>query len=189
MTKPPARLWTRRRLMMVVGVVAVMPAASVAEIKKVPRDHGPTSMQIVEYPSNEAPGTIIISNSDLTLHRILRGGKAERYLISAGRDGFSWTGVTYVGQKTEWPGWRPPAAMLKRDPTLPAYVPPGPYNPLGARALYLYSGGHDTLYRIHGTNSSESLGGYETSGCFRLSNADVMALFDKVPTGTKVIVK
>ncbi len=161
----------------------------VGETKAVPRSHGPVSMQIVEYPVNETPGTIIISNDDLTLHRVLGGGKAELYKISVGRDGFRWSGTTYIGHKAEWPAWRPPAAMRARQPSLPTYVPPGPYNPLGARALYLYSGGADTLYRIHGTNDSGSLGGFQTSGCFRLSNADVMALFQKVPVGTKVIVR
>ena len=161
----------------------------VSETARVPRSHGPESMQIVPYPSNEAPGTIIISNSDRTLHRVLGNGKAERYEISVGRDGFTWTGETTVGHKAEWPAWRPPSAMRSRDPSLPGYVPPGPYNPLGARALYLYAQGRDTLYRIHGTNNAASIGGYETSGCFRLTNADVISLFQKVRTGTKVIVK
>ena len=166
------------------GVVRVQ-----AEVKKVPRSHGPQSRQIVAYPSSEPPGTIIISNSDLTLHRVLGGGKAERYKISVGRDGFTWTGTTIVGRKAEWPAWRPPADMRARDGSLPSYVPPGPYNPLGARAIYLYQGGRDTLYRIHGTNDSSSLGSFQTSGCFRLSNADVMELFGKVRIGTKVIVR
>jgi lipoprotein-anchoring transpeptidase ErfK/SrfK len=160
-----------------------------SEAARVPRSHGPETMQIVPYPSNEPPGTIIISNDERTLHRVLGNGKAERYKISVGRDGFTWTGVTTVGRKTEWPAWRPPSAMRARQPSLPGYVPPGPYNPLGARALYLYQGGRDTLYRIHGTNNAASIGGYETSGCFRLSNADVINLFKKVRTGTKVIVK
>ncbi|MGG7646075.1 L,D-transpeptidase [Rhodovulum sp. YNF3179] len=159
------------------------------ETKRVPRSHGPQSREIVSYPSSEPPGTIIISNSERTLHRILGGGKAERYKISVGRDGFTWTGTTVVGRKAEWPAWRPPADMRKREPDLPSYVPPGPYNPLGARAIYLFQGGRDTLYRIHGTNDSSSLGGFQTSGCFRLSNADVMELFGKVRVGTKVIVR
>jgi lipoprotein-anchoring transpeptidase ErfK/SrfK len=131
----------------------------------------------------------VISNAERTLHVILGNGKAARYEISVGRDGFTWTGVTYVGAKAEWPAWRPPAEMRQRQPDLPTYVPPGPYNPLGARALYLYSGGKDTLYRIHGTNNAATIGRYETSGCFRLSNADVLELFEKVKTGTKVIVR
>ena len=159
------------------------------ELKKVPRNHGQRTMQIVPFASRETPGTIIISNADRTLHRVLGGGKAERYDVSIGREGFTWTGVTHVRAKKEWPGWRPPSDMRRRDPSLPDYVPPGPYNPLGARALYLYQGGRDTLYRIHGTNSAETVGGYETSGCFRLTNADILDLFSKVSTGTKVIVR
>lgn len=178
-----------RRWFMAGGALAMMPGSSVfAELMKVPRNHGERTVEIVDFPSSERPGTIIISNSELTLHRVLGGGRAEKYRISVGRDGFTWTGTTYVGAKQKWPGWRPPSAMLQRDPSLPDYVPPGPYNPLGARALYLYSNGRDTLYRIHGTNSADTVGNYETSGCFRLTNADVLDLFQKVPTGTKVIV-
>ena len=155
----------------------------------VPRTHGPSTMEIVAFPSTEAPGTIIISNTDRTLHRVLGKGRAERYQISVGRDGFLWSGTTYVGRKAEWPGWRPPSEMRKREPHLPEYVPPGPYNPLGARAIYLFSNGNDTLYRIHGTNDASTIGGYQTSGCFRLTNRDVMDLFNKVRPGTKVIVQ
>ncbi|MDU8913277.1 L,D-transpeptidase [Aestuariicoccus sp. MJ-SS9] len=157
-------------------------------LRKVPRTHGERTMRLVRYTGGEAPGTIIISNKDRTLLRVLSGGKAEKYQVSIGREGFSWTGTTYVGSKKEWPAWRPPAEMRKRDPSLPDYVPPGPYNPLGARALYLYSNGRDTLYRIHGTNSAGTVGEYETSGCFRLTNTDVMELFNKVRPGTKVVV-
>ncbi len=155
----------------------------------VPRTHGPSSKEIIYFATKEPVGTIIISNGDRTLIRVLPDGKAEKYNISVGRDGFTWTGVTRVGRKTEWPEWRPPSEMRKRQPGLPEYVPPGPYNPLGARALYLHSGGRDTLYRIHGTNDSATIGGYETSGCFRLSNRDVMDLFNRVKIGTKVIVR
>lgn len=161
----------------------------VAANASVPRTHGPTSKEIVNFATDEPVGTIIISNEERTLIRVLPNGMAEKYLISVGRDGFTWTGVTRVGRKVEWPAWRPPSEMRKRQPGLPDYVPPGPYNPLGARALYLHSGGRDTLYRIHGTNDSATLGGYETSGCFRLSNSDVMDLFNRVKVGTKVIVK
>lgn len=155
----------------------------------VPRDHGPVSRTIVSLATTEAPGTIIISNGERFLYRVLGNGQAERYTISIGREGFIWTGTVYVGAKQEWPGWRPPADMLARQPSLPEYVPPGPLNPLGARALYLFQNGHDTLYRIHGTSDPNSLGSSQTSGCFRLSNADVMILYELVTTGTKVIVK
>lgn len=180
---------SRRTFGLLAAASLVVGETANAGVKKIPRSHGPTTMEVVNFSSNERPGTIIISNENLTLHRVLGNGKAEQYKISAGRDGFVWVGTTIVGRKATWPAWRPPAAMLKRDTSLPSFVPPGPYNPLGARALYLFDNGRDTLYRIHGTNSSSTIGGYETSGCFRLTNADVMALYEKVKPGTKVIVK
>ena len=178
----------RRTFLAGLCAVGLTGQAARAENMRVPRSHGARTLEVVPFASAERPGTIVISNSDRTLHRILGGGRAERYRISVGRDGFVWTGTTIVGAKKEWPGWRPPGAMRRRDPTLPDYVPPGPYNPLGARALYLYQNGRDTLYRIHGTNSADTVGQYETSGCFRLTNADVLDLYAKVGTGTKVIV-
>lgn len=164
-------------------------APAYAETKAIPRDHGQQTREVVAYETTEKPGTIIISNADLTLHVVLGNGQAARYQISVGREGFTWTGTVTVGRKAKWPEWRPPAEMRSRDPSLPDMVPAGPYNPLGARALYLYAGGRDTLYRIHGTNNAPSVGNYETSGCFRLTNADVIELFQTVPEGTKVIVR
>ncbi|MFP1645142.1 L,D-transpeptidase [Pontitalea aquivivens] len=186
----PARA-LRRRFVLIAGLaIAAAPAlADPGALKSVPRDHGQVTRQIVDFDSREKPGTIVISNSARSLHVVLGKGKAARYDISVGRDGFTWTGETYVGRKAEWPEWRPPAEMRKRDPSLPGHVPPGPYNPLGARALYLYRAGGDTLYRIHGTNNAPSVGNFETSGCFRLSNADVIELFGKVAVGTRVIVR
>ena len=177
------------RIFMSAPAVKAERGIRVAANASVPRTHGPKSKEIIDFATNEPVGTIIISNEERTLVRVLPNGKAEKYLISVGRDGFTWTGVTRVGRKAEWPAWRPPSQMRERQPDLPEYVPPGPYNPLGARALYLHSGGRDTLYRIHGTNDSATLGGYQTSGCFRLSNSDVMDLFSRVKVGTKVIVK
>ncbi len=184
------KITSRRRFLTILGAGLISaPAISAhAEVKKIPRSHGERTMEIVPYSGGEAAGTIIISNQERTLLRVLSGGKAELYRVSIGREGFSWTGTTYVGRKAEWPEWRPPAEMRQRDPSLPGHVPSGPYNPLGARAIYLFSNGRDTLYRIHGTNSAGTVGDYETSGCFRLTNADVMDLFNKVRNGTKVIV-
>lgn len=179
----------KRRAVLLGGLALALSGPAWAQNKSVPRTHGATTRTVVDFSSTEKPGTIIISNADRTLHVVLGGGKAARYSISVGRDGFTWTGTTVVGRKAEWPEWRPPAAMRQRDPSLPEFVPAGPYNPLGARAIYLYANGRDTLYRIHGTNSLETVGGYETSGCFRLSNADVLELFGKVAVGTKVIVR
>ncbi len=180
---------SRRLFVAFLSTLPLAPGLALAELKRVPRDHGPTSRQIVPFDSAEKPGTITISNADRSLHVVLGNNQAARYDISVGRDGFVWTGTTTVGRKAEWPEWRPPAEMRQRDPSLPKFVPSGPYNPLGARAIYLYNGGRDTLYRIHGTNSVETVGGYETSGCFRLTNADVIELFNNVAVGTKVIVK
>ncbi|MEL6643287.1 MAG: L,D-transpeptidase [Pseudomonadota bacterium] len=159
-----------------------------AQIKSVPRSLGQVTRRVVAYRGNSAPGTIEISNAQRLLHFVLGQGAAAEYDISVGRDGFLWTGTTIVGRKAKWPDWRPPAEMRKRQPDLPAHVPPGPYNPLGARAIYLYSGGRDTLYRIHGTNNAATIGGFETSGCFRMSNADVLELYERVTPGAQVIV-
>lgn len=159
-----------------------------SEMKSVPRDLGPSSRETVPYETRLPPGTIVISNAERTLHLVLGNNQALRYKISVGRDGFVWTGSVSIGRKAEWPDWHPPAAMRKRDPSLPDMVPAGPYNPLGARALYLYGKGGDTLYRIHGTNTAETVGGYETSGCFRLSNTDVLDLYRRVRVGARVIV-
>ena len=182
-----------RRMLLLAGsaaFLAFLPDKTIrAERLKVPRNHGPATKSIVALQSGEAPGTILISNSARTLDLVLDGQRVARYRIAIGRDGFSWTGAATVGQKAEWPAWRPPSEMRQRDPQLPDMVPPGPLNPLGARALYLYNNGRDTLYRIHGTNDASSVGGYVTSGCFRLTNADVLELYGTVPVGTKVVVR
>lgn len=191
---PKARGISRRSILALgagAGLLGLLPPSAVRAVdaKSVPRSHGQVTRQIVPFQTNEKAGTILISNAERTLHVYLGQGRAAKYDISVGRDGFTWTGTTIVGRKAKWPAWRPPAAMRQRQPDLPEFVPPGPYNPLGARALYLFSNGRDTLYRIHGTNNAATVGGYETSGCFRLTNADVLELFDKVKPGTKVIVR
>ncbi|KRB31109.1 MULTISPECIES: L,D-transpeptidase [Mesorhizobium] len=150
---------------------------------------GPSLRKAVAFATTEQPGTIVIRKNEKALYLVTRQGQALRYQISVGRDGFGWTGVVKVGAKTEWPQWRPPREMRARQPELPELVPSGPYNPLGARALYLLRDGHDTLYRIHGTNDPSGVGFDGTSGCFRLTNTDVIDLFKRVPIGTKVVVQ
>ena len=129
-------------------------------------------------------GTIVISTSQRRLYYMLGNGQAIRYGIGVGRDGFTWRGVKTVSAKKEWPDWTPPAQMLRRRPDLPRFMKGGPDNPLGARAMYLGS----TLYRIHGSNEPETIGTAVSSGCFRLTNEDVVDLYNRVRVGAKVIV-
>ncbi|WP_031206248.1 L,D-transpeptidase [Mesorhizobium sp. L2C067A000] len=150
---------------------------------------GPSLRKTVAFETTEQPGTIVIRKGEKALYLVIRQGQALRYQISVGRDGFGWTGVVKVGAKTEWPEWRPPREMRARQPDLPQMVPAGPYNPLGARALYLLRNGRDTLYRIHGTNDPKGVGFDGTSGCFRLTNTDVIDLFRRVAIGAKVVVQ
>jgi lipoprotein-anchoring transpeptidase ErfK/SrfK len=140
--------------------------------------------QIVEYPTHEKPGTIIIDTPNRFLYLVQEDGKAIRYGIGVGRPGFEWAGVKTITAMKEWPDWRPPKEMLARRPDLPEYMPGGPANPLGARAMYLGS----TLYRIHGSNEPETIGTAVSSGCIRMRNEDVIDLYEKVKVGTKVIV-
>ncbi|MER9267763.1 MULTISPECIES: L,D-transpeptidase [unclassified Mesorhizobium] len=150
---------------------------------------GPSLRKFVAFQTAEQPGTIIIRKHEKALYLVTREGEALRYQISVGRDGFGWSGTVEVRAKTEWPEWRPPKEMRARQPELPEMVPAGPYNPLGARALYLSRDGHDTLYRIHGTNDPSGVGFDGTSGCFRLTNTDVIDLFKRVSVGAKVVVQ
>jgi lipoprotein-anchoring transpeptidase ErfK/SrfK len=140
--------------------------------------------QIVNYPTREAPGTVVIDTPNTYLYYVLGGGQAIRYGIGVGRDGFTWSGVQSVTKKSEWPDWTPPPEMIARQPYLPRHMAGGPGNPLGARAMYL--GG--TVYRIHGTNAPETIGTHVSSGCIRLTNEDVSDLYSRVNVGTKVIV-
>ncbi|TCD16296.1 L,D-transpeptidase [Oricola cellulosilytica] len=147
--------------------------------------------QIVDYATKEKPGTIIVDTDAKFLHLVLEGGKAMRYGIGVGREGFEWSGVAKVGWKREWPTWTPPAAMIKRQPELAKYrggMKPGLTNPLGARALYLMRNGRDTGYRLHGTPEWWSIGGAVSSGCIRLMNQDIIDLYERVQPGAKVIV-
>jgi lipoprotein-anchoring transpeptidase ErfK/SrfK len=150
---------------------------------------GPSLRRMVSFASNESVGTIIIRKDERALFLIIGQQEALRYEISVGRVGFGWTGTVTVGAKKEWPEWRPPSEMRTRQSGLPDFVPAGPYNPLGARALYLHKAGRDTLYRIHGTNDPGGVGFDGTSGCFRLTNTDVIDLFSRVALGARVIVQ
>lgn len=140
--------------------------------------------QVVNYPTREAPGTIIIDTPNTYLYLVLGNGRAMRYGIGVGRDGFTWSGMQTVSKKAEWPDWTPPPEMIARQPYLPRLMAGGPGNPLGARAMYL--GG--TVYRIHGTNAPQTIGTHVSSGCIRLTNEDVTDLYSRVKVGTKVIV-
>ncbi|AEH87105.1 MULTISPECIES: L,D-transpeptidase [Mesorhizobium] len=175
----------------IAGLALVMPGGAHAGSAGAPPlpAMGPSLRKTVAFETAEQPGTIIIRKDEKALYLVTRQGQALRYKISVGRDGFGWTGVVKVGAKTEWPQWRPPKEMRARQPELPEMVPAGPYNPLGARALYLSRDGHDTLYRIHGTNDPSGVGFDGTSGCFRLTNTDVIDLFKRVPIGAKVVVQ
>lgn len=146
---------------------------------------GPIPRTTVGFQGNYAPGTIIIDTRERRLYLVQEGGRALRYGIGVGRDGFRWGGTHRVTAKKEWPSWTPPAQMLRRRPDLPRHMVGGPDNPLGARALYLGS----TLYRIHGSNEPETIGQAVSSGCFRMVNDDVIDLYNRVRVGATVVVK
>ena len=144
---------------------------------------------IVPDPTREQPGTVVVDTRAKQLYLVLEEGRALRYAIGVGREGYTWRGTTTVGRKAEWPDWSPPPQMLQRQPYLPRHMAGGPANPLGARALYLHAGGHDTMFRIHGTNDASSIGRNVSSGCIRLMNDDVADLYGRVPVGAKVVVR
>lgn len=140
--------------------------------------------KIVSFESREAPGTIVIDTGNTTLYYVLGQGRAIRYGVGVGREGFTWSGVQTVSRKAAWPDWIPPAEMIARQPYLPRFVAGGPGNPLGAAAMYLGA----SSYRIHGTNDPSTIGKFVSSGCIRLTNEDVQDLFSRVSVGTKVVV-
>jgi lipoprotein-anchoring transpeptidase ErfK/SrfK len=139
---------------------------------------------IVSLDTGEAPGTIIIDTGNTALYFVLGQGRAIRYGVGVGREGFTWAGVQTISHKAEWPDWHPPAQMIARQPYLPRFMAGGPGNPLGARAMYLGS----SEYRIHGTNDPSTIGKFVSSGCIRLTNEDVADLFSRVNIGTRVVV-
>ena len=140
--------------------------------------------EVVAYDTAARPGTIVVRTDERRLYLVLGGGKALRYGIGVGRSGFQWSGAHHVSAKREWPDWRPPSQMLRRQPHLPRWMAGGPNNPLGARAMYIGS----TLYRIHGSNEPWTIGHAVSSGCIRMTNEDVVDLYERVRIGAKVTV-
>src|SRR3954470_18864930 len=139
---------------------------------------------VVAFNTTEAPGTVVIDTGNTVLYYVLGQGKAVRYGVGVGREGFTWSGVQTVTRKAEWPDWHPPAEMVARQPYLPRFMAGGPGNPLGARAIYLGT----SQYRIHGTNDPSTIGKFVSSGCIRLTNEDVADLFSRIDVGTRVVV-
>jgi lipoprotein-anchoring transpeptidase ErfK/SrfK len=140
--------------------------------------------QLVDYPTSEPAGTVIIDTRNTYLYLVLGGGKAMRYGIGVGREGFTWSGTERISRMSEWPDWHPPKEMIERQPYLPRFMAGGEGNPLGARALYL----GNTLYRIHGTNQPSTIGHFVSSGCIRLTNEDIEDLYSRVNLGSRVVV-
>jgi len=148
--------------------------------------------QVVNYSTKEKPGTIIVDTGAKHLYFVMKDGKAMRYGIGVGKEGFEWSGTARIALKREWPVWTPPAPMIKRKPELAKWrggMPPGLNNPLGARAMYLYNKGGDSGYRLHGTPEWFSIGKAMSSGCIRLMNQDIIDLYSRAEVGAKVIVK
>ena len=144
--------------------------------------------QVVPYHRKEVPGSILVDTDGRFVYYVLPEGRAIRYGATVGEDGQSWSGIATVGRKEQWPGWTPTADEKRRLGPLPAHVDGGAHNPMGARAMYLYVGGKDTLYRIHGTNQPEYIGQAISSGCIRMTNEDVIDLYNRVKTGALVVV-
>jgi len=150
--------------------------------------------QYVDYPTREAVGTVVVDTDAFFLYLVQENGKALRYGVGLGREGFAWSGRAEVGRKAAWPTWTPPAEMIAREPELEEFsaanggMPPGPLNPLGARALYIHQRGRDTLYRIHGSPEFWSIGKAVSSGCVRLMQQDIIDLHSRVPVGSPIVV-
>lgn len=140
--------------------------------------------RVVAWHRGYAPGTVVVSTKERRLYYVLAGSEAIQYGVGVGREGFTWSGTKIVSMKREWPDWSPPPQMLKRRPDLPRHMPGGVDNPLGARAIYLGS----SMFRIHGSNEPDTIGAAVSSGCIRMTNRDVVDLYDRIKTGTKVVV-
>ena len=148
----------------------------------------PYLRHIVDYHRKESPGTIVVDPDARYLYYVLDKGKAIRYGVTVGEEALVFSGVAKVGRREEWPSWTPTADIKKRLGNIPDFVGPGPHNPLGARGLYLYANGKDTLYRIHGTNEPMSIGKNASSGCIRMLNQDIIELYRRAPVGTRIVV-
>ncbi len=162
--------------------------APAQESTEVARETPTTTKDVVDDPTNQKPGTITVDTKNRVLYLSLANGQAVRYGVGVGREGFTWAGRVRIGRKEAWPVWTPPAAMLKRRPDLPRRMSGGEENPLGARAMYLYSGDRDTMFRIHGSNEPWTIGEAVSSGCIRMLNADVTDLYNRIKVGAPVIV-
>ena len=162
-------------------LLAITPYAQ-ASIPEAYRRH------LVDYHRKEAPGTIVVDTDNRYLYYVLPQGQAIRYGVTVGEGALAWSGIAKVGRMQEWPAWVPTQEIRRRLGDIPDYVSPGPHNPMGARALYLYDGSKDTLYRIHGTNQPEYIGHAISSGCIRMTNEDAIDLYNRVRIGTLVVV-
>ncbi len=163
-------------------------AITPANLKKIPNSF---HRQLVDYPGQEFAGTLVVDPENRHLYHVMENHQAMRYGVGVGRAGFAWAGDAQIGMKRRWPRWLPPVEMVQRDKNAEKWangMPGGPDNPLGARALYLYANGADTLYRIHGTNDPSSIGKAMSSGCIRMLNQDIAELYLRVPVGSKVVV-
>jgi lipoprotein-anchoring transpeptidase ErfK/SrfK len=147
--------------------------------------------RVVEYRTEHLPGTVIVDTPHRYLYFVMQSGRAMRYGIGVGKVGFVWNGTARIAAKRPWPTWTPPKEMIEREPDLEKYakgMPPGLDNPLGARALYIYKNGQDTLYRLHGTSEAHTIGKAVSSGCIRLLHQDVIDLYERVRPGAKIVV-
>ncbi|HEY5364092.1 MAG TPA: L,D-transpeptidase [Aestuariivirga sp.] len=171
----------------VIGIIPDKPFdIGLIDMNLVPQEY---QRQVVDFSGPEPVGSIVVDAAKRHLYFVQMGAKALRFGIAVGRQGASWHGTAVVGRKAKWPSWTPTANMRKKDPSLPIRMAGGPKNPLGARALYLFKDGVDTLYRIHGTNTPSSIGKSVSSGCIRMFNEHVFELFAEVPVGTQVVVR
>ena len=179
------------RRSIVLGLVATALSPSFAHAAKKKKRVLYDGARWVDFETPERPGTVIINTEQRALYHVHGNSEAIRYGVAVGKAGFDWAGIAKVGRKVEWPTWTPPREMIRRKPELAQWadgMPGGEENPLGARAIYLYANGRDTLFRIHGTNEPWSIGTAASSGCIRMLNEEVANLYDAIKIGTKVIV-